>query len=160
MKIIKVFNKKINRIERLSDYRRINDLTNNHVGNFEIEVSPKAKKNIDRKIYFSLEHDFKDKDNKNEMYWIRFNNECNDIKTDFNYNVIGYIRNGQHRGLDDWGVTIVMEHIDSSMKWGQLRVLVHLISKWIDKKYGNDCGFKDNYNFKDWQFDYITNKKI
>ena len=160
--ILSVLDKKTNRLSRLNDYRRVNSLTTeNSIGTFEIEVSPKALeklKKIEKKIRFSFEHDFGIKDKTKEAYWVRFNGEYPNKKTDFNYLCNGYIESRQHRGFDNWGIQIIFSHIDVSTTWGQLNALVEMVAKWIDKNYGNDCGFKDKWEVDIMKIDFIKNK--
>jgi len=155
-----IFNKKVNRISRLDDYRRNKNLTSNYVGNFEIEISPKALiklKKSDKKIRFSFEHDFGI--NNKGMYWIRVDNEYSNKKTDFGYLAKGVIRNSQHNGGDNWGITVKFDHIDVSCNYGQLQALVEMLAIYIDKKYGNNCGFKERWNTDNMKIDFIKNKQ-
>ena len=160
--ILSALDKKTNRLSRLNDYRRVNSLTTeNSIGTFEIEVSPKALeklKKIEKKIRFSFEHDFGIKDKTKEAYWVRFNGEYPNKKTDFNYLCYGYIERRQHSGFDNWGIQIIFSHIDISTTWGQLNALVEMVAKWIDKNYGNDCGFKDKWKVDIMKIDFIKNK--
>ena len=154
--------KKINRISRLSDCRRISELTTKwHIGTFEIEVSPKALDNLekdDKKIQFSLEHDLGIKEWTKEAYRIRINNERSEIKTDFNYLVRWYIKPSQHFWLNDWWIQVILEHIDASTKRWQLRCLVYNIAEEVDRRFGNDCWFT-KYETNRASMDFI-NKKI
>lgn len=148
-------NKKINRIDRLSDYRKLNSLTTrDSIGTFEVEISPKALdylKNSEHKVYFSLEHDFTP-----SKYWLRVDKDCPNIRTDFTYLATGHIESRQHSGMDKWGVQVIFNHIDISCKWGQLQTVCKMLAKYIDDKYGEDCGFVDYINNK--EIDYINNK--
>ena len=160
--ILSVLDKKTNRLSRLNDYRRVKSLTTeNSIGTFEIEVSPKALdklKNVEKKIRFSFEEDFGIKDGEKKAYWIRFNGEYPNKKTDFTYFCNGYIKRGQHSGFDNWGIQVVFSHIDVSVTWGQLNALVEMVAKFVDKKYGDDCGFKDKWQVDVMKIDFIKNK--
>lgn len=163
--IMSFLDKRTNRLSRLSEYRKTTNLTTeNSIGTFEIEISPKAKeklKKIDKKIFFSFEHDFGIgiKEKTSEHYWVRVNNECPNKKTDFSYLSTGFIKNSQHSGLNDWGIQVVFNHIDVVTTWGQLNALVEMLAKWIDKEYGEDCGFKDKWLVENMKIDFIKNKK-
>ncbi len=158
-----LLNKKINRLSRLSDYRKVRSLTTREsVGNFEIEVCPKALQKLkerDKNIPFSFEIDFGIQEKSEKMYWVRVNNECPEKKTDFNYCASGCIHSRQHSGMDNWGVSIKFKHIDISCNWGQLNALCEMLAKWIDRKYGNDCGFEDKWRYDIMKIDFIENRK-
>lgn len=160
--IMSILDKKINRLNRLNDFRKVNNLTTeNSIGTFEIEISPKAiekLKKIEKKIYFSFEHDFGNEDKSKEAYWVRVNNEYPNKKTDFPYLCKGFIKNSQHYGYDNWGIQVVFTHIDIATTWGQLNALVEMVAKWVDKNYGNDCGFKDKWEVDIMKIDFIKNK--
>ena len=155
------FNKKINRIDRLSDFRKSKNLERSKGGGgFEIEVSPKTllklKKNK-KEVPFSLECDFGLKEGTERNYWLRVNKEFPNKKTDFDYVVLGFVNTIQNSGMDNWGVSVNINHIDVSTSWGMLNTMTEMIAEWLDKKYGNNCGFKKNYNMKN--IDFIKNKK-
>lgn len=156
--------KRTNRLSRLDNFRRVKNLTTqNSIGTFEIEVSPKALEKLrktEKKIMFSFEHDFGIKDKTQEAYWVRFNGEYPNKKTDFTYLSRGYVRSNQHSGLDKWGIQVQFEHIDVATTWGQLNALVEMIAKWIDKNYGEDCGFEDKWRVDVMKIDFIKNKKV
>lgn len=160
MLIKKFFDKRLNRIERLDDFRRIKSLTTEwHIWTFEIEISPMAiiaLKEMKRKIHFNLEHDFWNDNWKKEMYWIRIDNECKDKKTDFNYNVTWYVNNWQHSSFNNRWVQIVLNHIDVSTKRWLLIDVVNFIAQEIDRRYWNDCWWKEK---KFELLDSICNKK-
>lgn len=162
--ILSLLDKRTNRLSRLNNFRRVTNLTTeNSIGTFEIEISPKALnklKKIEKRIFFSFEMDFGIKEPKNEKYWIRFNGEYPKKKTDFNYLCNGYIKSSQHCGLDDWGIQVVFTHIDITTNWGQLNALVEMIAKWIDKNYGEDCGFEDKWRVDVMKIDFIKNKRL
>ena len=109
-------------------------------------------------IIFSVENDFGN-ENKEKMYWLRVNSEYPNKKTDFSYLVTGTILLGQHSDSDDWGITIEINHIDVSTKWGLLLAMTELIAVWIDKKYGKDYGFEKMYKNTVYNFENIRNKK-
>ena len=156
-----ILDKKTNRLYRLNTYRRIKNLTTNDgIGNFEIEVSSEAIEKLKKikPIIFSVENDFGN-ENKEKMYWLRVNSEYPNKKTDFSYLVTGTILLGQHSDSDDWGITIEINHIDVSTKWGLLLAMTELIAVWIDKKYGKDYGFEKMYKNTVYNFENIRNKK-
>ena len=154
-----LLDKRSNRLDRLDNYRRVNCLTTKDtVGGFEIEVSPKAMiklKKIDKVIFFSFEKDFGTIDKTKEKYWVRLQGEKPKKKTDFSYLAQGNIYPRQHCGGDDWGVKIDFHHIDISCTWGQLQALCEMIAKRIDKKYGNNCAFKDKWNTESMKIYFI-----
>jgi len=163
--IMSLLDKKTNRLEYLSDYRRYKNLNELYGGKgFEIEVSPKTlktlKKRQGKKIVFSLEHDFGIKENTKEAYWLRVDGEYPKKKTDFTYLVTGYINPFQQSGMDDWGVSLALTHIDVATTWGQLEAITDMIAEWLDKKYGDDCGFKRRFIIENMKLDFIKNKKI
>lgn len=157
---MKIFDKRINRLDRLSKHRQIRELTTEwHIWTFEIEISPKALaklKSMDKRICFSLEHDFWIMQWTKEAYRIRIGNEHKDIKTDFSYNIIWYIRAIQHSSLNNRWVQVVLEHIDVSTKRWIIRNAVYILAEEIDKRYWNDCWWENYWN---WQIDLIKNKK-
>ena len=161
--IMSILDKKTNRLSRLNDYRRVNNLTTeNSIGTFEVEVSPKALdklKKVEKKIRFSFEHDFGIKDKTKEAYWVRFNGEYPNKKTDFTYLCNGHIKSRQHSGCDNWGIQVIFNYIDVATTWGQLNALVEMVAKWVDKKYGDDCGFEDKWRTDIMQIDFIKLKK-
>jgi len=155
--------KKANRLDRLENFRRYHDLNELYGGRgFEIEVSPKTldklKKREGKKVYFSLESDFGHKEGTKRCYWLRVNKEYPNKKTDFTYLVTGYIEPSQHSGMDNWGVSIKITHIDVAATWGQLKAMTDMLAEWLDKKFGNDCGFERRFNIKNMQMDFIKNK--
>lgn len=155
--IMSILDKKTNRLNRLSDYRRTKTLTDD--GNqFEIEVSSEAlvKLNKMKLICFSLEHDFGNKDKSKEAYWLRVNSEYPNKKTDFTYLVTGHIKPSQHFGGNDWGISLKINHIDVATTWGLLLGMTELIAQWVDKKYGKDYGFKSKIKIE--KLDFINNK--
>lgn len=160
--VMSLLDKRTNRLSRLNEYRKVNCLTTeNAVGGFEIEVSPKALNKLKlegKDVFFSLEHDFGIEDKSKEKYWVRVANEYPNKKTDFSYFATGKIRARQHSGGDDWGIQVVFSHIDVSCNWGQLNALCEMLAKFVDQKYGEDCGFKDSWKVEIMKIDFISNK--
>lgn len=164
-KIMSMLDKKTNRLERLSEYRRYTNLNELYGGQaFEIEVSPKALAKLKRRegkpIYFSLEHDFGHKGGTKNAYWLRCDRECPNKKTDFTYLVTGYIEPHQSSGMKDWGVSLCLTHIDVATTWGLLEAMNDMVGEWIDKKFGNDCGFERRFCIENMNLDFIKNKKL
>lgn len=161
--ILSLMDKRTNRLHRLNEYRRLNSLTEGGVGRFEIEISDKAIDALSKlgKVYFNLEVDFNisngDKSGKSK-YWVRVDGACKDKKTDLSYCVNGFIRYGQHSGMERWGATVELTHIDVSTNWGQLNCLVEMVAIKIDKLFGQDYGFKNKWRNELLNMDFIENK--
>ena len=161
--ILGLIDKKANRLHRLNEYRRVNSLISGDVGEFEIELSDEAINKLREcgKIHFNLEADFNisngDKSGKSK-YWVRVNEACLDKKTDLTYCVNGFIRSGQHSGMENWGATVELTHIDVSTNWGQLNCLVEMVAIKIDELFGKDYGFKNKWRNELLDMDFIENK--
>lgn len=106
---------------------------------FKIEVSPKAIKNLEKKekgsVDFFFGHNW-EKDKKPEQLVFGLNK-----KSDYPHLLRGEI-NLRVNGWEGKFVCIKFNHIDVSVKIGTIETVVRYLAEWIDKKYGNNCGFK------------------
>lgn len=154
-------NKKINRIETLSDYREKKKPYGLNRDNFwAIEISEKAINKL-RKIgdlRFNISHFFKNSENGEEGYYVVIEGMKDTNKYDFTYNVQGKIRPYTHVCDRRFYIMLEMEHVDVSMTFGRIERAMELIAIYIDKKYGNDCGFKINYDLRNTDI-YFADKK-
>lgn len=147
-------NKKINRIDRLSDYRKVG-LPYGHgsTNMFQIEVSTKAFRKLKKlkSIPFRVCHDF-----DTGLYWLVVDGEGGDKKFDFTYNIEGEINTHVNGWNKDEDIRIDFKHIDVSTEIKLIESTMELLAIWLDKKYGQDCGFKRNMVYK--KLDYAVNK--
>lgn len=147
-------NKKINRIDRLSDYREVGlPYGINSTNMFQIEVSTKAfraLKNL-KEVSFNVCHDF-----DTDLYWLVVNGEGSDKKFDFTYLIQGNMNTRSNGWNVDKDICISFTHIDVATTTGLLEATMELLAEWLDKKYGEDCGFKRKINYK--KLDYAVSK--
>jgi len=131
--------KKINRLDRLSDYREVKLPVGINITNgFYVEVSTKAFNWLkDNNVSFRVCHDFDTK-----KCWLDINGEGANNKYDFTYLINGKITTAVNGWDRDKFVCIEFSHIDVSAEWGVVVSVVELLGEWLDKKHGDDLGFK------------------
>jgi len=146
--------KKINRIDRLSDYREIKlPIGINRNNGFYAEVSTKAFKKLEKliEVPFNVCHDF-----DTGLFWLVVNGEGRKNRFDFTYLVQGKINTSVNGWDKNKYINVDFTHIDIATTWGLLEQVIDLLAEWLDKKYGEDVGFKRHFSHT--KLGYAVNK--